>query len=149
MLVFTLLFLGAVGLRRTWDLRGYTGDALGLLSGRKHAYGYFHTERLLSQMAQASGDEALTDALAAWTAQLWPPSADNRPDQHAAFYIDGHHKPVYTEALTCLTVHGFHMRNVTSTPTHHTKICTSILYFVEQCKSQKESGKTAFPTLLC
>ncbi len=31
-LVLTLLFLGAVGLRRTWDLRGYTGDALALLS---------------------------------------------------------------------------------------------------------------------
>jgi len=35
MLVLTLLFLGVVGLRRTWDLRGYTGDALALLSGRK------------------------------------------------------------------------------------------------------------------
>jgi hypothetical protein len=31
MLVLTLLFLGVVGLRRTWDLRGYTGDALALL----------------------------------------------------------------------------------------------------------------------
>jgi hypothetical protein len=51
MLVLTLLFLGVVGLWRTWDLRGYTGEALALLSGRKRAYGYFHTERLLSQMA--------------------------------------------------------------------------------------------------
>ena len=70
MLVLTLLFLGVVGLRRTWDLRGYTGEALALLSGRKRAYGYFHTERLLSQMAQANAAENLTDALAAWTARL-------------------------------------------------------------------------------
>jgi len=27
----TLLFLGAVGLSRTWDLRGYTADGLALL----------------------------------------------------------------------------------------------------------------------
>jgi hypothetical protein len=27
MLVLTLLFLAAVGLRRTWELRGYTGEA--------------------------------------------------------------------------------------------------------------------------
>lgn len=32
MVVLTLLFLGVVGLRRTWDLRGYTGDALALPS---------------------------------------------------------------------------------------------------------------------
>src|SRR2546421_11186388 len=30
--VLTLLFLEAVGLRRTWDLRGYTGQALALLT---------------------------------------------------------------------------------------------------------------------
>ncbi len=99
MLVLTLLFLGVVGLRRTWDLRGYTGDALALLSGRKRAYGYFHTERLLSQMAQANGAETLTDALAAWTAQLWHPSEQEHLGQSPAFYIDGHRKPVYTEAL--------------------------------------------------
>jgi hypothetical protein len=99
MLVLTLLFLGAVGLRRTWDLRGYTGDALGLLSGRKRAYGYFHTERMLSQLAQANGDEVLTDAFAGWTAQLWHPPAQQRLDQAAAFYIDGHRKPVYSDML--------------------------------------------------
>jgi hypothetical protein len=33
MLLLTLLFLGAVGLRRTWDLRAYSGDALGVLTG--------------------------------------------------------------------------------------------------------------------
>src|SRR5947209_4037176 len=32
MLLLTLLFLGAVGLRRTWDLRGYSGDALSVCS---------------------------------------------------------------------------------------------------------------------
>ena len=34
MLVRTLLFLGVVGLDRTWDLRSYTGDALGVLQQR-------------------------------------------------------------------------------------------------------------------
>jgi len=96
MLVLTLLFLGVVGLHRTWDLRGYTGDALAVLSGRKRAYGYCHTERLLSQMAQANLAEPLTDVLAAWTAQLWHPPVQ---EPLTAFYIDGHRKPVYTEVL--------------------------------------------------
>ena len=99
MLVLTLLFLGVVGLRRTWDLRGYTGDALALLTGRQHAYGYFHMERLLSQMAQANQAETLTNALAAWTAQLWPLPTQEPLGQYAAYYIDGHRKPVYTDAL--------------------------------------------------
>ncbi len=64
MLVRTLLFLEAVGLDRTWDLRSYTGDALGMLTGRARAYGYFHTERFLSQVAQAGGAETFTDGLA-------------------------------------------------------------------------------------
>ena len=99
MLLLTLLFLGVVGLRRTWDLRGYSGDALALLSGRKRAYGYYHMERLLSQMVQANQAETLTDALAVWTAQLWRPPAQEPLGQSPAFYIDGHRKPVYTEAL--------------------------------------------------
>ena len=99
MLVLTLLFLGVVGLHRTWDLRGYTGDALALLSGRKCAYGYFHTERLLSQMARANQAETLTDALAAWTASLWRVPEQEHLGQSTAFYLDGHRKPVYTEAL--------------------------------------------------
>ncbi len=99
MLVLTLLFLGVVGLRRTWDLRGYTGDALALLSGRKRAYGYFHTERLLSQMARANQAESLTDALAAWTTQLWQPPELQSLSNSTAYYIDGHRKPVYTERL--------------------------------------------------
>lgn len=48
-LLLTLLLLNAVGLRRTRDLRGYTGDALGLLTGRPRAYGYWHTERFLTK----------------------------------------------------------------------------------------------------
>jgi hypothetical protein len=99
MLVLTLLFLGVVGLRRTWDLRGYTGEALALLSGRQRAYGYFHTERLLSQIAQTNGAEILTDTLAAWTARVFHLPAPGRPGQSSAFYIDGHRKPVYTETL--------------------------------------------------
>jgi hypothetical protein len=99
MLVLTLLSLGVVGLRRTWDLRGYAGDALGLLSGRKRAYGYLHTERMLSAVARAQGDEVFTDALARWTAQLWQVSEQEPFNQTAPFYVDGHRKPVYTGAL--------------------------------------------------
>jgi hypothetical protein len=99
MLVLTLLFLGVVGLRRTWDLRGYTGDALALLSGRNRAYSYFHTERLLSQMARANQAESLIDALAAWTTQLWQPPELQSLSNSTASYIDGHRKPVYTEGL--------------------------------------------------
>ncbi len=33
-LLLTLLFLGAVGVRRTWGLRSYTGTGLALLTGR-------------------------------------------------------------------------------------------------------------------
>ena len=33
-LLLTLLFLGIVGLQRTWDLRDYTADGLALLTGR-------------------------------------------------------------------------------------------------------------------
>jgi hypothetical protein len=99
MLVLTLLFLSAVGLHRTWDLRSYTGDALGLLSGRKRAYGYFYTERLLSEVARAQGDEVFTDALARWTTQLWQVPGQEPFNQLASFYVDGHRKPVYTDTL--------------------------------------------------
>jgi len=40
--LFTLLFLEAVGLRRTWDLRGYSGQALALLTNRRLSYSYRH-----------------------------------------------------------------------------------------------------------
>jgi hypothetical protein len=98
-LLRTLLFLGVVGLARPWDLRGYTGDALGLLTGRARAYGYFHTERFLADVARSNGAEVLTGALARWTACLWQPEAGTASDTPALFYIDGHRKPVYTDVL--------------------------------------------------
>src|SRR5512142_2744028 len=70
-LLLTLLFLNAVGLRRTRDLRGYSDEALGLLTGRHRAYGYWHTERFLAHLANAGGAENLTNALGKWTAELW------------------------------------------------------------------------------
>lgn len=98
-LLLTLLFLNAVGLRRTWDLRGYTGAGLALLTRRQRAYSYRHTERFLAQVARAGGDAALTDALAAWTAKLWPSAAPELGQPPPAFYLDGHKKPVYTDHL--------------------------------------------------
>jgi hypothetical protein len=99
MLLLTLLFLSAVGLRRTWDLRGYSGSGLALLTGRRQAYGYRHVERFLTAMAHAGGAARLTEALAAWTATLWsgrPLLAGTPPP---AFYVDGHRKAVYSGDL--------------------------------------------------
>lgn len=97
--LLTLLFLGVVGLQRTYDLRGYTGEALARLSGRRRAYGFWHIERFLSQVARAGGDETLTEALARWTARLWrkEPSEPDQPPP--VFYLDGHKKPVYSNHL--------------------------------------------------
>jgi hypothetical protein len=97
-LLLTLLFLAVVGLRRTWDLRSYTGDALALLSGRLRAYGYRHVERFLSQVATTGGVEALTDALAGFTTSLWKATI---PEAKAPLtvYIDGLSLPVYSEHL--------------------------------------------------
>jgi len=99
MLVRTLLFLGVVGLDRTWDLRSYTGDALGVLTGRPRAYGYFHTERFLSQVAQAGGADTFTNGLAQWTARLWKLPVASMQEVEPLYYIDGHRKPVYADAL--------------------------------------------------
>jgi hypothetical protein len=93
MLVRTLLFLGAVGLDHTWDLRSYTGDALGVLTDRSRAYGYFHTERFLSQVAQADGAETFTDGLAQWTARLWKPPVASTQEVEPLYYIDGQTPP--------------------------------------------------------
>jgi hypothetical protein len=98
-LVLTLLFLNLGGLRRTRDLRGYTGDALGLVAGRPRAYGYCHTERFLSQLARADGAEVLTTALGKWTTHLWSSGTGERDEESACFYIDGHRKPVYADCL--------------------------------------------------
>lgn len=97
--LLTLLFLGAVGLRRTCDLKRYTGDALGLLTGRKLAYGCWQTERFLSQIAHAGGNQTLTDALASWTSKLWSSSTSLPGDLPPAFYVDGHRKPVFSGHL--------------------------------------------------
>jgi hypothetical protein len=99
MLLLTLLFCGVVGIHRTWDLRSYTGDALGLLTGRKRAYSYCSAERFLAEVARSNGAEVLTRALARWTTHLWQPEAFGGTDTPALFYIDGHRKPVYTDAL--------------------------------------------------
>jgi hypothetical protein len=100
-LLLTLLFLGVVGLHRTWDLRSYTGDGLALLTRRQRAYGYHYTEAFLSQVAHAGGAEQLTDMLGHWTTQLWHPPEDAAIAKSAlTCYIDGHRKPVYTD--TCI-----------------------------------------------
>jgi hypothetical protein len=97
--LLTLLFLGVVGLRRTCDLRGYAGEALARLSGRRRAYGFWHTERFLSQVVRAGGDETLTEALAAWTARLWLEEPPEPGQPLPVFYLDGHKKPVYSDHL--------------------------------------------------
>jgi hypothetical protein len=95
-LLLTLLFLTAAGLRRTWDMRSYTGTMLALLSGRPWAYGYRYIERCVAELARTGGAERFTDALAQWTARLWepPPTTANVPIP--TYSIDGHRKPVYT-----------------------------------------------------
>lgn len=94
-LLLTLLFLGPVGLHRTWDLRGYTAAGLALLAGRKRAYGYRYTEAFLSQVAHAGCAESFTNALARWATSLWHPEAeDSGKPQPLTCYIDGHRKPV-------------------------------------------------------
>ncbi len=102
-LLLTLLFLGAVGLPRAWDLRGYTADSLALLTGRKRAYGYRYTEAFLSQVAYADGADSFTSALACWSTQLWhPPQAlaeDTAQPHTLTCYVDGHRKPVYSDVL--------------------------------------------------
>src|SRR6266566_4804715 len=98
-LLLTLLFLPAVGLHRFWDLRSYTGRELALLTGRPHPYSYRHTERFLLTLATAQADQALTEALARWTAAVWQGGERSREASSSSFYVDGHRKPVYTEAL--------------------------------------------------
>jgi hypothetical protein len=97
-LLLTLLFLTAVGLKRTWDLRGYTGTALALLTGRAQAYGYQHVERFLAELARAGSAAPLTDALAQWTTRLWLSTSLATEAPTLTVYIDGHRKAVYTDA---------------------------------------------------
>jgi len=99
-LMLTLLFLPLGSLHRTHDLRGYTGDALAVVTGRHRAYGYCHTERFLSQLAKANGSEVLTTALGSWTTHLWETEyQDVGEETPACLYIDGHRKPVYADCL--------------------------------------------------
>jgi hypothetical protein len=98
-LLLTLLFLPAVGLHRPWDLRSYTGQELALLTGRSRSYSYRHTERFLLKLSKLGGDQALTEALARWTASLWPAKDAARDTSSPYFYLDGHRKPVYTQTL--------------------------------------------------
>jgi hypothetical protein len=98
--MLTLLFFPLGGLHRTHDLRSYTGNALGVVTGRHRAYGYCHTERFLSQLAKAKGSEALTSALGSWTTHLWEEGLQDTGEETApCFYIDGHRKPVYADDL--------------------------------------------------
>jgi len=99
MLLLTLLGLGVVGLRRTWDLRGYTGAALAVLTGRRRAYGYRTVERFLSELAVAGGADTMTDALAAWTTALWRSERAGSAGALPVCYIDGHRKAVFSAAL--------------------------------------------------
>jgi hypothetical protein len=97
--LLTLLFLEAVGLRRTWDLRGYTGQALALLTDRSLAYGYRLMERFLTELAEVGADEVFTEVLAIWTARLWKPHHLVADVPVPVFYIDGHRKAVYADHL--------------------------------------------------
>jgi hypothetical protein len=98
-LLLTLLFLPAVGLQRFWELRSYTGGELALLTGRARPYSYRHTDRFLLRLSAAQADQALTDALARWTAAVWlvEERSPDAPSPH--FYVDGHRKVVYSETL--------------------------------------------------
>jgi hypothetical protein len=98
-LLLTLLFLNAVGLRRPWDLRTYTGSELGLLTGRSRPYSYRHVERFLRRLAIANADETFTAALAQWTSMLWQVQARSQGATSPQMYIDGHRKAVYTGTL--------------------------------------------------
>lgn len=60
------------------------------------AYGYRTVERFLSLLAHAGVTDRLTAALARWTAAVWLPHAD--PSVPTIVYIDGHHKPIHTDA---------------------------------------------------
>ncbi len=79
--------------------QSYTGDALAVLTGRRLAYSYRHTERFLAELASFGADVLLTEALARWTASLWEPGRQGREKPVPIFYVDGHRKPVYADAL--------------------------------------------------
>jgi len=91
-LLRTLLFMPVVKQFKPYDLRSYSGDALALLSGRKRAFGYIHTERFLSQLACSSQfATVLTKTMAKWTAELW------QHNEEICYYVDSHRKAVYSD----------------------------------------------------
>lgn len=90
-LLKTLLFLPIVGLKRPYDLRDYSGDGLGLLSGRTPHYSYVHVERFLTDLTHRQGTEAITMAVGNWIGEMWS------HDDQTIYYVDGHHKPVYSD----------------------------------------------------
>lgn len=98
-LVLTLLFLPAAGLKRPWDLRSYTGQALAVLTDRSLAYGYRHIERFLTELASVGANAPLTEAFASFTAALWINDTQGSENLAPVFYVDGHRKPVYADAL--------------------------------------------------
>jgi len=98
-LLLTLVFLPVVGLQRLWDLRSYTGQALGLLTGRARPYSYRHTERFLLTLSRLDADHVLTDALARWATSLWHTVGTAQDAASPHVYLDGHRKPVYTQTL--------------------------------------------------
>lgn len=98
-LLRTLLFLTVVGLRRPWDLRGYSGEGLAVLTGRPQAYGYRMVARFLGELAAAGGARPCSEALGVWTTQVWRPERPRVAGTPPSFYIDGHRKPVYSDVL--------------------------------------------------
>jgi hypothetical protein len=98
-LLCTLLFLSAVGLRRPWELRAYSGDGLAVLSGRRQAYGYETLARFRREVVAAGAAQTLTTALGQWTTQLWRPQRPAVTGGPPSFYIDGHRKAVYSDVL--------------------------------------------------
>src|SRR6266516_4951540 len=100
-LILTLLFLPVAGLARTWDLRGYTGTMLALLSGRERAYSQRYTERFLARLAAVGMAERLTEVVARWTWSLWQTeqTCSEPSASPAVFYVDGHRKAVYSDVL--------------------------------------------------
>jgi hypothetical protein len=100
-LILTLLFLPVAGLARTWDLRGYTGTMLAVVTGRERAYSQRYAERFLARLAQVGAAERLTEVVAKWTWELWKTEelSSDQPKTPAVFYVDGHRKAVYSDVL--------------------------------------------------
>ncbi len=100
-LILTLLFLPVAGLARTWDLRGYTGTMLALLTGRERAYSQRYTERFLARLAAAGTAQRLTEVVARWTWEhgQTEQTCSEQSASPAVFYVDGHRKAVYSDVL--------------------------------------------------